>query len=106
MAKFMVRGSYQTEGAKGLAKEGGTARKKAVTKLVEGLGGKVEALYFAYGDDDVYVIVDLPDAAAGLALSLAVNSSGAVKTSTTPLITPEEMDAACKKAVAYRAPGA
>jgi uncharacterized protein with GYD domain len=106
MAKFMVKASYTTEGAKGLAKEGGTGRRKAVTKLVEGLGGKVEALYFAYGDDDVYVIVDLPDAASGLALSLAVNSSGAVKLSTVPLITPEEMDAACKKAVAYKAPGA
>lgn len=106
MAKFMVKGSYTTEGAKGLAKEGGSGRRKAVSKLVEGLGGKVEAFYFAYGDDDVYVIVDLPDAAAGLALSLAVNSSGAVKLATIPLITPEEMDAACQKAVAYKAPGA
>jgi hypothetical protein len=26
--------------------------------------------------------------------------------STVPLITPEEMDAACKKTVTYRAPGA
>lgn len=105
MAKFMVKASYTTEGARGLAKEGGSGRRKAISKLVEGLGGKVEAFYFAYGEDDVYVIVDLPDAAAGLALSLAVNSSGAVKLSTTPLITPEEMDAACQRAVAYRAPG-
>jgi uncharacterized protein with GYD domain len=105
MAKFMVKASYTSEGARGLAKEGGSGRRKAVSKLVEGLGGKVEAFYFAYGEDDVYVIVDLPDAAAGLALSLAVNSSGAVKLSTTPLITPEEMDAACQRAVAYQAPG-
>ena len=42
----------------------------------------------------------------GLALSLAVNGSGAVRASTVPLITPEEMDAACKRSVAYKAPGA
>jgi uncharacterized protein with GYD domain len=106
MAKFMVKASYTAEGARGLAKEGGTRRRAAVQKLVEGLGGKVEAFYFAYGEHDVYVVTELPDAAACLALSLAVNSSGAVRLSTTPLITAEEMDAACKKAVAYKAPGA
>jgi uncharacterized protein with GYD domain len=106
MAKFMVSASYTPEGARGLVKEGGSARRAAVKKLVEGLGGSVEALYFAYGEHDVFAIVDVPDATAGLALSLAVNSSGAVRSSTTPLITPEEMDAACKKSVSYRAPGA
>ncbi len=106
MAKFMVTASYTAEGSRGLAKEGGSGRRAAVKKLVEGLGGKVEAFYFAYGEHDVIVVVDLPDSTAGLALSLAVNGSGAVRSSTTPLITPEEMDAACKKAVSYKAPGA
>jgi uncharacterized protein with GYD domain len=106
MPKFLIKASYTTEGAKGLIKEGGSARRAAVQKIIEGLGGKVEAFYFAYGEDDALVIVDLPDAASGLALSLAVNASGAVRVSTTPLITVEEMDAASKKSVAYRAPGA
>ena len=74
--------------------------------LIEGIGGKVEAFYFAYGEDDAYVIIDVPDAASGLAVSLAVNASGAVRLSTIPLITPEEIDAAAKKSVQYRAPGA
>lgn len=64
------------------------------------------AFYFAYGEYDAYVITDFPDAAAGLAVSLAVNASGAVRLSTIPLITPEEIDTACKRSVAYRAPGA
>ncbi len=106
MPKFLIKASYTTEGAKGPIKEGGSARRAAVQKIIEGLGGKVEAFYFAYGEDDAVVIVDLPDAASGLALSLAVNASGAVRVSTTPLITVEEMDAASKKSVAYRAPGA
>jgi uncharacterized protein with GYD domain len=106
MPKFLIKASYTTEGARGLLKEGGTARRAAVVKLVEGLGGKVEAFYYAYGDNDAYIISDLPDAASGLAISLAVNASGAVRLSTIPLITPEEIDAASRKSVAYRAPGA
>jgi uncharacterized protein with GYD domain len=106
MPKFMIKASYTAEGAKGLLKEGGTGRRAAVQKLVEGAGGKVEAFYYAYGDDDAYVIVDVPDATSGLAISLAVNASGAVRLSTIPLITPEEIDAACKKSISYRAPGA
>jgi uncharacterized protein with GYD domain len=106
MPKYMIKASYSAEGARGLLKEGGTARRAAVQKLVEGLGGKVEAFYFAYGEADAYVIVDVPDAATGVALSLAVNASGAVRLATIPLIAAEEIDAASKKTVAYRAPGA
>lgn len=106
MAKFLVRASYTPEGAKGLIREGGTGRRTAVQKLIESMGGKIEAFYFAYGEHDAYVITDLPDAASGLALSLAVNASGVVRLSTVPLITVEEMDAAAKKSVAYRPPGA
>jgi uncharacterized protein with GYD domain len=106
MPKFMARLSYTAEGARGLLKEGGTARRAVAQKLIESIGGKVEAFHFAYGEDDAYVIIDVPDAASGLAVSLAVNASGAARVSTIPLITPEEIDAASKKSVSYRAPGA
>jgi uncharacterized protein with GYD domain len=106
MPKFMIKASYTAEGARGLAKEGGSSRRATVQKIVEGLGGKVDAFYYAYGDADAYIICDLPDATSGLAMSLAVNASGAVHLSTIPLITPEEIDAAAKKVPAYRAPGA
>ena len=106
MPKFMIKASYSPEGARGLIKDGGSGRRAAVQKLMEGIGGKVETMYFAYGQDDAYVIVDVPDATALLATSIVVNASGAVRLSTIPLITVEEMDAACKKSVAYRAPGA
>lgn len=105
MPKFLVKACYTPDGAKGLLKEGGSARRSAVQKLVEGLGGKVECFYFSYGQDDAFVVLDLPDTSAGLALSLAVNASGAVRISTIPLITPEEIDAAATKVVPYRAPG-
>ena len=48
----------------------------------------------------------MPDTSSALALSLVVNASGAVHVNTIPLITVEEVDAACKKSVDYRAAGA
>jgi uncharacterized protein with GYD domain len=105
MPKFLIKAKYTSEGTRGLAKEGGTSRRATVQKIVESLGGKVEAFYFAYGEHDAYVISDFPDAAAGIALSLAVNASGLVQLSTIPLITPEEMDAARQRTVSYRGPG-
>jgi uncharacterized protein with GYD domain len=106
MPKFMIKASYTPEGAKGLLKEGGTGRRAAVQKAVESVGGKLEAFYFAYGETDAYVIADLPDASAGVGVSITVNASGAARTAMVPLITPEEVDAAVKRAVPYRAPGA
>jgi uncharacterized protein with GYD domain len=106
MPKMMIKASYNADGVRGLMKEGGTGRVAAVKKLVEGMGGTLEGFYFAYGEADAYVIVDMPDETAGLAVSMAVNASGAVRLSTIPLITPDQMDAACKKSVDYRAPGA
>lgn len=105
MPKFLIKATYNAEGARGLQKEGGTGRRAAVQKVLESIGGKVESFYFAYGDDDAYVVCDVPDATSGLAVSLAVNASGSVRASTVPLITPEEMDAVAKKSVSYRAPG-
>lgn len=106
MAKFLINGSYTAEGAKGLIKEGGTARKAAVQKALEGLGGKIDSIYYTFGASDVIVICDIPDAISALALSMAVNASGAVRISTTPLLTVEDVDAACKKTTGYRPAGA
>jgi uncharacterized protein with GYD domain len=105
MAKYLLEARYTVEGAKGVAKEGGTGRRAAIAKMAEGLGGKLEALYFAFGDVDAYVIVDLPDATAAAAVALAANQSGAVAVKTVVLLTPEEMDNAAKRTVNFRPAG-
>jgi uncharacterized protein with GYD domain len=106
MAKFMIKASYTPEGLRGLLKEGGTSRKAAVAKMVKTLGGNLESFYYAFGDADVYAVCDFPDTVAVAAATLAINASGAVHNSTVTLLTPEEVDAACKKSVGYRPPGA
>jgi len=105
MAKFLFEAHYTPEGAKGIVKEGGSARRAAIEKAVTALGGRLEAFYFAFGGVDAYVIVDLPDNATAAAMALAVGQSGLASTKTVVLLTGEEVDAATKKSVTYRGPG-
>ncbi len=105
MAKYLVVASYTADGVKGLLKDGGTGRRAAIEKLASGIGGKLESIYYAFGDDDVFVTLDLPDNAAAAALGLAVAATGLVAIKTVVLLTPEEIDAAAKKTVDYRPPG-
>jgi uncharacterized protein with GYD domain len=105
MAKYLYEARYSVEGTKGVAREGGTGRRAAITKMVEGLGGKLEAFYYAFGDVDAYVIVDVPDSITAAAAALAVNQGGGATVKTIVLIPPEDMDKAGKKAVEYRPPG-
>ena len=104
MAKYLIRASYTATGTKGLLKEGGTARRAAVEKAIQGLGGTLEAFYFSFGEADVVGIIDFPDPTAAAAFSLQVNATGVVQLSTTPLIEPDAMDKASKKSVKYRPP--
>lgn len=106
MPTFLWRASYTAEGTKGLLKDGGSKRRDAIQQMVTKAGGKMHAFYFAIGDADVYGITEFPDVATSVAFSMAVNASGAVNLQSTMLLSPEEMDAATKKSVGYRAPGA
>ena len=66
----------------------------------------LEALYFAFGDTDVFAIVDFPDNVSAAAISLAGNGAGQANVKATVLITPEEMDQAAQKSQGLRPPGA
>jgi len=105
MPKYLFAGSYTTEGVKGLLKDGGTKRRQAAEAALKGVGGRLEAFYFAFGSDDLYAIVDAPDHASVAAASMAIYASGAAQVKTIVLLTPEEMDQATKKSVAYTPPG-
>jgi uncharacterized protein with GYD domain len=105
MPKYLFVGSYTAEGARGVLKEGGTARRAATEQLVTSLGGTVEAYYFGFGSDDFYLIADLPGNAAAAAGALSSGASGAINTRTIVLLTPEEVDAATKLSPSYRPPG-
>lgn len=106
MAKYLIQANYVGEGVKGLLKEGGSSRRDAINKLVASVGGKVESVYYAFGDTDVFVVAEVPDNVTAAAIALTVGATGAVSIKTTVLMTPEEVDQATKKSPVYRAPGA
>ena len=105
MPKSLWEASYNSEGVKGVVKEGGSGRRDAIEKLVSAAGGTLEAFYFSFGDSDVIVVADLPDEQTATAVALTVNSGGLVSLKTTVLLTPEDVDAAAKQSVDYRPPG-
>ncbi len=104
MSKYLIRVRDTAAAVEGAVKEGFAARETYMRKLVESQGGKVEAWYHAYGEDDLIAIVDAEPAAV-IASSLAINGSGAVHLTTTPLLTSAEMDEARSRLPQYRAPG-
>jgi uncharacterized protein with GYD domain len=110
MAKYLIQGTYVGTGVAGLLQEGGSGRRTAIEQALQALGGRVEAMYYAFGGTDVFVIVDLPDHISAVTGSLVANATGTVKVNYTPLLTPEEVDQAAEKGrsmvAAYRSPGA
>lgn len=106
MPKFLFQASYTLDGVKGVQSAGGSSRRDAVAKVAESVGGQLEGFYFAFGDTDAYVIVDVPDNETATAVALTVNAAGGATVKTVVLLTPEEVDAAAKRSVEYRPPGA
>jgi uncharacterized protein with GYD domain len=105
MPKYLLEATYSTEGTEGVKSKGGGSRRDAVAAMAEGLGGKLESFYFAFGRADAYVTVDLPDNEAAAAAALTVNATGGANVKTVVLLTPEEVDEAAQRSVEYRAPG-
>ena len=106
MSKYLFKANYTLEGLKGVRAKGAKSRADAIASMVNGMSGTVESFYFAFGDDDAYVIAEVKDATDVAAVSLAVAAAGGARVTTVQLLTPDQMDAAAKKNVAYRAPGA
>ncbi len=105
MAKYLFEVSYTVEGVTGLLKDGGTKRRAAAQALIESVGGKLETLYYTFGEHDAILIAEVPDSIAAAALSLRLGSSGGVTNRTTVLLTPEDIDAAIKQPAIYTPPG-
>jgi uncharacterized protein with GYD domain len=105
MPKYLYAATYTKEGFDGVRAKGAQDRIDAVRTLTESVGGTLEAFYFAFGDVDAYVIMDLPDDETAAAMSLAVSASGRVNGNITKLLTAAQIDGALGKSPDYRPPG-
>jgi uncharacterized protein with GYD domain len=102
MAKFAVFFSYKPETRDQMLKKPGD-RAAAVRDLTASVGGSMEALYFMFGDRDGFVIVDVPNAEAAAAVSIAVGSTGAMSAlETRQLVAPEDLPSVLEKAATAR----
>ena len=107
MPKYLVEGRYTSDGLKGLAREGASRRRGDIKKMIESAGGKLEAMYFAFGDADFYIILEAPDNVSAAALSVVANGSGFVTSKIIVLMTTDEMDRAIGKTttIEFQPPG-
>ncbi len=105
MPKYLVQATYTREGVEGVRAKGGSSRRDAVAQTAASLGGALEAFYFAFGDHDAVVLVDLPDDEAALAVAMTVDATGGALVKTTVLLTPEQVDEAARRSVEYLPPG-
>ena len=106
MPKYLFQASYTAEGVGGLLKEGGSKRVQTVANMITDAGGTLESCYYAFGEDDVVLIAELPDEETAVSLSLIVSGSGAASVKTTVLIDPATIDTAVQMSASYRPPGA
>ena len=105
MSKYLFYGSYTQDGYKGLVEEGGSKRIEAAKQALGSVGGTLESFYFSFGENDFYIIVDLPDYVTTTAVTLAGNLSGTFRIQGVALLTADELDEAVKKSVDFRPPG-
>ena len=98
MARYMIQASYNVQ-AVGTLMANPQDRAAAVQPVVERMGGRLEAFYFAFGDSDVVAIAEMPDNVSMAALSMAISAGGGLSSfRTTVLLTMEEAVEAMKKA--------
>jgi uncharacterized protein with GYD domain len=105
MPKYLIQARYTSEGIKGLVNDSASGRRADVQAAIKAIGGKVEAFYYAFGDDDAVIILDLPNNVMAAALALTISGAGAVRVRITPLLTVEEVDQALEIKMRYRPPG-
>lgn len=110
MALFITYASYSETGIKGLLSKPEN-RSGAIQSLLEGVGGRVVALYNTSGTNDVVLVSEVADGADAVALSMAVSASGAIaRAETVRAWTSEDFESVIVKAAkltgTYVPPGA
>ena len=106
MPTFLYQGSYTSQGWK-VQLDNTDDRLAALKKMIEGAGGKVISMYYAFGPHDAVYIVEWPSNQDAAAWAISVAAGDSVKSlQTTPLMTSEEGTKALRAAASstYRAP--
>jgi uncharacterized protein with GYD domain len=107
MPLYLTRFSY-TPGTWAKLIKNPEDRRVAATQYIEAVGGKLHGFWYAFGEQDGYVLWEAPDNPSMAATAIAIGAGGALRSmETTVLLSVEETVSALKKASAinYRPPG-
>ena len=108
MSLYLARFGYTPEAWAALIDEPQN-REDAVRPVFEKAGCVLHGLWYAFGEEDGFVLYDAPSPSAAAAIAVAVASSNAFRSfQTTPLMSVDEMIEALRMAgsLGYRAPTA
>jgi uncharacterized protein with GYD domain len=90
MSHYLIQVAYNSQGVAALVNDP-QDRVEKVRPAIEGLGGRIESAYYAFGKYDIVLTVEMPDNVKAAAMALAVGAGGTVSSyMTTVLLTPEE----------------
>jgi uncharacterized protein with GYD domain len=90
MPSYLVQVSYSSEALAALIANP-QDRTEYVKKVAKKLGGKIIGAWFAFGDYDLVMVMEMPDNVSAAAIALASAAGGSCKTvKTTPLLTIKE----------------
>lgn len=107
MARYLIQAAYTAESWETQIKQPKNIAER-LSPVIEKLGGKLESVFYAFGDYDVVAIAQFHDNVGASAFALAATAGGAVKSlKTTPLLSVDEGMQAMRKAsdAGYRPPG-
>ncbi|MDB5059491.1 MAG: hypothetical protein JWO59_2963 [Chloroflexi bacterium] len=107
MALFMIQATYTPQAWAAMMKKPEN-RREAIRSMMEKSEWTLRDVYFCFGEYDVVVLYEAPDAIAGAAAAVAANAAGHLKAiKTTQLLTVEESMDIMRKAAAstLRVPG-
>jgi uncharacterized protein with GYD domain len=97
MPHYLCQLSYTSEGWAALLRKP-VNRVEAVRPAVEKLGGKIEGAWFAFGESDLIVLLDMPDNICAASFAIAAAGGGTVKSyKTTPLMSIDDGIEALKR---------
>lgn len=90
MPSYLLQASYTPEALAALVNNPQN-RTEVIRKAVKKLGGKLVGSWLSFGDQDVVLIVDMPDNVSAAAMALAAAAGGSLRsTKTTPLFSADE----------------
>jgi uncharacterized protein with GYD domain len=88
MGTYIMLGKYSREGMQDISAD----RTRQVGKVVEKLGGKVEAIFAVLGKYDLVLRLQLPDTATAMKASIELGKLTGISFTTLPALSVEEFD--------------